>query len=166
MQERQTYLRQRECGRHVDMHDLLPHSCVVLFNRKPLAEDACVVHQAIESAKFLGEAIRQCAISVVVGSGQVHNGDGRAWSTLDRFDFIVEFFEFFDVAAMQNDPGQALQKLNQAYERGWRERWMLKIDYRLESLHGQEEFIVLQHRLDDDINQALAEIRSVPVASL
>jgi TolB-like protein/Flp pilus assembly protein TadD len=68
--------------------------------------------------------------------------------------------------AMQNDPEQALLKLNQAYERGWRDRWMLNIDYRLKSLHGQEEFIVLQNRLDDDINQALAEIRSVPVAAL
>ena len=68
--------------------------------------------------------------------------------------------------AMQGEPETALQKLQQAYERGFRERWLMSIDGRLDSLRGREEFVVLQHQIDDDINSALAEIRSVPLAAL
>lgn len=68
--------------------------------------------------------------------------------------------------AMRNDQQQALSKLQQAYDRGFRERWLLEIAGRLDSLRSQAEFIELQNRLDDDINRALAEIRSTSVAVL
>jgi TolB-like protein/Flp pilus assembly protein TadD len=68
--------------------------------------------------------------------------------------------------AMQGDPESALQKLNQAYERGFRERWLLTVDGRLDSLRDREAFVLFQNQVEDDINQALAEIRSVPVAAL
>jgi len=68
--------------------------------------------------------------------------------------------------AMRNEQEQAMQKLNEAYERGFRERWMLEFDGRLDSLRGQADFITLQNRLDDDINKARAEIRSELVVAL
>jgi uncharacterized protein HemY len=67
---------------------------------------------------------------------------------------------------MRNDQQQAMLKLQQAYDRGFREHWLLKIDGRLDSLRDQAEFIALQNRMDDDINRALAEIRSMAVAAL
>jgi len=70
------------------------------------------------------------------------------------------------ILAMRNEQEQAMQKLNEAYERGFRERGMLEIDGRLDSLRGQADFIALQNRLNDDINKARAEIRSVSVARL
>ena len=68
--------------------------------------------------------------------------------------------------AMRNEQEQAMQKLNEAYERGFRERGMLEIDGRLDSLRGQADFIAFQNRLTDDINKARAEIRSTMVVSL
>jgi tetratricopeptide (TPR) repeat protein len=68
--------------------------------------------------------------------------------------------------AMRNEQERAMQKLNEAYERGFRERWMLEFDGRLDSLRGQADFIALQSRLDDDINKARAEIRSELVVAL
>ena len=68
--------------------------------------------------------------------------------------------------AMKRDPEQAMQKLKQAYARGFRERWLLEIDDRLDSLRGEAEFIALENLLDEDINRAIAEIRSSQVAAL
>ena len=68
--------------------------------------------------------------------------------------------------AMKRDPEQAMQKLKQAYDRGFRERWLLEIDGRLDSLRGQPEFIAFKNQLTDDINKALAEIQSARVAAL
>ena len=68
--------------------------------------------------------------------------------------------------AMRNNQEQAMSKLQQAYDRGFREHWLLKLDGRLDSLRDQAEFITLQNRIDDDINRALAEIRSMSVAAL
>jgi hypothetical protein len=67
---------------------------------------------------------------------------------------------------MRNDQQQAMLKLQQAYDHGFRKHWLLKIDGRLDSLRDQAEFIALQNRMDDDINKALAEIRSMAVAAL
>jgi hypothetical protein len=67
---------------------------------------------------------------------------------------------------MRNNPDQAMVKLQQAYDRGFRERWLMQIDGRLDSLRGQPDFIALQNQLDDDINKALTEIRSLSVAAL
>jgi TolB-like protein/Flp pilus assembly protein TadD len=67
---------------------------------------------------------------------------------------------------MRNDQEQAMLKLQQAYDHGFRGHWLLKIDGRLDSLRDQAEFIALQNRMDDDINKALAEIRSMAVAAL
>ena len=68
--------------------------------------------------------------------------------------------------AMRNDQELAMSKLQQAYDRGFREHWLLKIDDRLDSLRDQAEFIALQNRIDDDINRAMAEIRSMTLAAL
>jgi len=68
--------------------------------------------------------------------------------------------------AMRDRPEQALEKLNQAYERGFREIWTLDIDRRLDSLREQPGFIALKNRMADDVSRALNEIRAVTVALL
>ena len=42
--------------------------------------------------------------------------------------------------------------------------WTLKIDFRLDSLREQPEFIALKNRITDDVSRALAEIKSVNLA--
>jgi TolB-like protein/Flp pilus assembly protein TadD len=68
--------------------------------------------------------------------------------------------------AMRGQPEQALEKLNQAYDRGYRELWTLRVDGRLDSLREQPGFIALKNRVADDVSRALNEIRAVTVALL
>ncbi|MCH8227034.1 MAG: universal stress protein [Proteobacteria bacterium] len=66
--------------------------------------------------------------------------------------------------AMREQSELALEKLNQAYQRGFRALWILNIDGRLDSLREQPGFIALQNRITDDVSRALAEIKSVNLA--
>ena len=66
--------------------------------------------------------------------------------------------------AMQDQSERALEKLNQAYQRGFRELWTLIFDSRLDSLREQPGFIDLKNRITDDISRALAEVRSESLA--
>jgi len=68
------------------------------------------------------------------------------------------------ILAMRGQPVQSLEKLNQAYKRGFRELWTLNFDFRLDSLREQPGFIDLQNRMTDDISRALTEIKSVSLA--
>ena len=67
---------------------------------------------------------------------------------------------------MRDDHEKAMQKLQVAYDRGFRERWWLELDGRLDPLRDRVEFITLKNRLDDDVNKALAEVRSTLMALL
>ncbi len=66
--------------------------------------------------------------------------------------------------AMRDQPEKAMEKLSQAYERGFRELWTIDLDRRLDSLRELPGFIDLKNRMSDDISQALAEVRSVRLA--
>ena len=68
--------------------------------------------------------------------------------------------------AMRDEPSKAMEKLLEAYEHGFRERWVLEIDGRLEPLHDQPEFISLMDRIQDDLTQARLEIESQALAGL
>jgi len=68
------------------------------------------------------------------------------------------------ILAMRDQSERALEKLNQAYQRGFRELWTLNIDARLDSLREQPGFIALKNRITDDVNSALTEVKSVTLA--
>jgi TolB-like protein/Flp pilus assembly protein TadD len=70
------------------------------------------------------------------------------------------------IHALRDEREPALQKLQQAYERGFRELWLFAIDMRMDGLRDDPLFIALQRQIEDDVNQARAEIRSLLVASL
>jgi hypothetical protein len=67
---------------------------------------------------------------------------------------------------LRSEPAGAMEKLREAYNRGYREQWVMEIDGRLASLRDIPEFMSLMDQIRDDINQARAEIRSLPLASL
>ncbi len=69
------------------------------------------------------------------------------------------------ILAMRDQSERALEKLNQAYQRGFRKLWTLNIDARLDSLREQPGFIALKNRITDDVNSALTEVKSVRLAS-
>jgi TolB-like protein/Flp pilus assembly protein TadD len=68
--------------------------------------------------------------------------------------------------AMRNEPDRAMEKLQEAYNRGFREIWVMDIDGRLASLRDRTEFIMLMDQMRDDVNQARAEISSLSLAVL
>ena len=67
---------------------------------------------------------------------------------------------------MREDYSRAMEKLQEAYNRGFREKWVLDIDGRLEPLRNQPEFIGLMDQITEDISRAKAEIKSLSLASL
>jgi tetratricopeptide (TPR) repeat protein len=67
---------------------------------------------------------------------------------------------------MRSEPAGAMEKLREAYNRGFREQWVMEIDDRLAGLRDVPEFMSLMDQIRDDINRARAEIRSLPLASL
>jgi TolB-like protein/Flp pilus assembly protein TadD len=69
------------------------------------------------------------------------------------------------ILAMRDQSERALEKLNQAYQRGFRKLWTLNIDPRLDSLREQPGFIALKNHITDDVNSALTEVKSVRLAS-
>jgi TolB-like protein/Flp pilus assembly protein TadD len=67
---------------------------------------------------------------------------------------------------LRNQPVDAIEKLRAAYERGFRERWFLEVDTRLDPLRGRPEFRDFRNRIRDDLAQAILEIRSLGLAAL
>jgi len=70
------------------------------------------------------------------------------------------------ILVLRGDLDGAMSALESAYERGWRQSWVLEIDERLDPLRDRPEFLEMQRRIEDDIARALAEVRSQMVAML
>jgi TolB-like protein/Flp pilus assembly protein TadD len=68
--------------------------------------------------------------------------------------------------ALRNEPVRALQKLSEAYDRGFREHWVMHIDGRLGPLRDQPEFLDLMQRIREDLEQARVEIEALSLAGL
>jgi tetratricopeptide (TPR) repeat protein len=67
---------------------------------------------------------------------------------------------------MRSEPARAMEKLREAYNRGYREQWVLEIDGRLAPLRDKPEFIILMEQIRDDVSKARTEIRSLSLAVL
>jgi len=68
------------------------------------------------------------------------------------------------ILAMRNEVPAALEKLQAAYDRGFRESWLLALDWRLDTIRDQEQFTDILSRMHRDIDHAVAEIRSQQLA--
>jgi tetratricopeptide (TPR) repeat protein len=70
------------------------------------------------------------------------------------------------ILVMRSDVPAALDKLQLAYEHGFRNLWLLNLDWRWESIRDEPLFVDLRARMRRDIDGALAEIRSLILAAL
>jgi TolB-like protein/Flp pilus assembly protein TadD len=70
------------------------------------------------------------------------------------------------VLAMRDNMPEALNKLQQAYDHGFRDLWLLKLDWRLDGLRHEAQFVELKSRIGKDIEQAMADIRALNLAAL
>ena len=68
------------------------------------------------------------------------------------------------IYALRGKSEAALDSLQMAYERGFREVWMLEIDSRLESLHTEPQFAEIKQQIEKDIVQARTEVESFSLA--
>lgn len=59
---------------------------------------------------------------------------------------------------------EALASLREAYERGFRQAWVLDIDGRLDPLRDMPEFLRLRQQIREDVKRALAEVQAQQVA--
>ncbi len=62
------------------------------------------------------------------------------------------------IDVLHNDLDAAMADLREAYDRGWRQAWVLEIDGRLDPLRDRPGFIELRQAIEDDLRQARAEI--------
>ena len=67
--------------------------------------------------------------------------------------------------AMGGNVEGGLQKLQEAYEGGFRLTWLLTIDPRIDALRDRPEFIALRDRIDRDVQSALDEVRLLALAA-
>lgn len=71
------------------------------------------------------------------------------------------YFAASSILAMRGDHTRALQSLEQAYEKGFRQNWILEWDGRFDSLREESGFIALRQVLADDIEGAWLEVQKI-----
>jgi TolB-like protein/Flp pilus assembly protein TadD len=74
------------------------------------------------------------------------------------------YYSESSIQVMRGEHQAALESLRTAYEKGWRQGWVLDIDGRLDPLRQMPEFLELQQLINDDVDRALSEVRSQQVA--
>jgi hypothetical protein len=70
------------------------------------------------------------------------------------------------IHALRGQPQAALESLQTAYEKGFREIWLLDIDMRLESIHQEPRYLAIRQQIERDIAQARSEVESFIIAAL
>jgi TolB-like protein/tetratricopeptide (TPR) repeat protein len=63
--------------------------------------------------------------------------------------------------SLRNETDGAIAKLKEAYDRGFREQWVMDIDKRLAPLREFPEFLVLMEQIKNDVSQARTEINTL-----
>ncbi|NOR18701.1 MAG: tetratricopeptide repeat protein, partial [Xanthomonadales bacterium] len=60
----------------------------------------------------------------------------------------------------------ALDSLQLAYDRGFRDPWLLEMDFRLDPLRQQPHFVAIQQQIERDIAAARSEVETLTLAAL
>lgn len=68
--------------------------------------------------------------------------------------------------AMRGDLEKAVTSLQQAYDRGWRQGWLLELDGRLERLRNNPDYLEFERQVREDIARARGEVLAQHVAVL
>jgi len=85
---------------------------------------------------------------------------------LNGIDSANIYYAEASLSAMEGQPDDALAKLKDAYERGFRELWILDIDGRLDSIRDNPDYLALVDRIRDDLHAAHSEVEARPLAAL
>ncbi len=85
---------------------------------------------------------------------------------LNGVDDAGLYYTESSIFALRNNIPAAIERLSQAYDRGFREHWLLELDWRMDAIRSTGEFIELKARIQEDIEKAVFEIRSLNLAAL
>lgn len=96
--------------------------------------------------------------------GQAEHGLRRA--RLNGIETGEVYYTQSVIQVLRGEHQPALESLRLAFERGFRQTWVLDIDRRLDPLRNEPEFVALRHDIEADLRQALETVRGMQVALL
>ncbi len=76
------------------------------------------------------------------------------------------YYNLTVVFALRGDNERAMEAFRQAYDKGWRQSWVLKIDGRLASLRSEPEFVEIERQIQEEVARARTEIMDLKVVLL
>jgi len=85
---------------------------------------------------------------------------------INGVDDAYIYYTESSIHALKGELVAALDSLQSAYDRGFRQVWMLKMDLRLESLHQEPKFVAIKQKIERDIAQARSEVETLAIAAL
>jgi len=83
---------------------------------------------------------------------------------LNGLDDADIYYTVSSIHALRGRPAEALESLQKSYDRGFREVWLLDIDPRMDSLHGESRFTAIKQQIEKDIVQARSAVETDTVA--
>ncbi len=85
---------------------------------------------------------------------------------LNGVDDADIYYTESSIHALRGRHQAALDSLQVAYDRGFRGKWMLGVDVRLDSLRQEPRFVSIKEQIEKDVNQARVEVESFALAQL
>ncbi len=85
---------------------------------------------------------------------------------LNGVDDADIYYTESSIHALRGRQQAALDSLQVAYDRGFRGKWMLGVDVRLDSLRQEPRFVSIKEQIEKDVNQARVEVESFALAQL
>jgi hypothetical protein len=70
------------------------------------------------------------------------------------------------ILALRGNAQAALEKLQIAYERGFRQIWLLDLDLRMDALRQEPRFVTLRDQIERDMIEARSRVKSQVFAAL
>ena len=77
---------------------------------------------------------------------------------INGIDHAYIYYTESSIHALRGESQQAIASLREAYNRGWRDNWLLEMDGRMEILWDEPEFIAIKQQIEDDVSRARAEV--------
>jgi len=122
-------------------------------------DDFMIVTMAAQASQQIGES-EEAAGMLVRAERKVRR------ARLNGVDDPNIYYSEAVLLIMRSEPAGALEKLKEAYNRGFREQWVMEIDTRLAPLRDKPEFILLMEQIREDVSRARTEIHAMTLAAL
>ena len=76
------------------------------------------------------------------------------------------YYTEVSIFLLRGEKELAIAALQEAYDRGWRQSWLLSLDSRLDPLRNEPEFLEIERQINEDIAKARAEVLAQKMVGL